>query len=227
MDSIRISDITMQSIRELHPRHAGKLVEIHNGIDIERVRRLAAEPTDVHLTSPSLLFIGRLDENKNPVRVVDVLSIVHKKWRIPVHAYFLGYGDLTDETRAHAEELDLASYVHFLGYRENPFPIIRQCDISILLSKAEGFPMCLLESQALGKPVVATVIGGSRILIQDPACGEVIETDEQAADAVQRLLQLDSERIWAACSQSIQRFSLDAYIAKIERMFDETMAGKA
>lgn len=221
---VGISDITMQSIRDLHPRHVAKLVEINNGIDIERVRRNAGEPADVHLEHPALLFIGRLEEGKDPVRVVNVLALVHQKHQIQAHAYFLGYGNLADAVQERAKACGLSDYVHLLGYHDNPFPIMKQCDVVTFFSKSEGFPMCLLESQALGKPIVSTVIGGSRILIRHPDCGEVIETDEAAAEAVVRLLKTDRSRIKAACEASIQRFALDKYIAKIEKLFDATMA---
>lgn len=218
-----ISDITKQSLIDMHPRHVEKLVEINNGIDIERVRHMAQASTNIELKHPSLLFLGRLDKNKNPVRVVDVLARVQESYGIPLQAYFVGMDYLDGAMQERAATLGLTDYVHCCGYQENPFPLVKQCDIGILLSKSEGFPMCLLEMQALGKPVVSTVIGGSRILIQNPYCGAVIETDEQAAEEIVRLLETDCKKIEDACAASIQRFALDKYIAKIETLFDETM----
>lgn len=220
---VGISDITMRSIRDLHPRHIGKLVEINNGIDIDRVLQMAEQSTPIQLEHPSVLAVGRLDKNKNPVRVVDILAIVHKNYRIPLHAYFLGYGNQTHVTKKRAEELGLTEYVHFLGYHDNPFPIIKQCDISILMSISEGFGMCFLESQVLGKPIVAPDVGAVRLLTPQPDCGAAIETNQEAAAAINRLLHADTQRIQDACKESAQRFALKSYIAKIEQLFDETM----
>ena len=220
---VAISDITAKSIRDLHPRHSSKLIEINNGIDIDQILQKAKHPTHIFLEHPSILAVGRLDKNKNPVRVIDILSIVHQKYHLPLHAYFLGYGDQTDATKAHAEELRMEGYVHFLGYHENPFPIIKQCDISTLMSKSEGFGMCFLESLVLGKPIVAPDVGAVRLLTHDQNCGAVIETNQEAAAVINRLLHTDSREIQASCKKSARRFSLDKYIAQIEKLFDETL----
>lgn len=220
---VTISDITMQSVCDLHPRHVGKLVEINNGIDIEQVRKKANEPVNIVLKHPAALFLGRLDANKNPVRAVDIVARVHEIYQIPLHLYLVGVDYLHGAVQARAGELEIEDYVHCLGYYENPFPVVKQCDISILMSKSEGFGMCLLESQVLGKPIVAPNVGVAKLLTSNPNCGATIGTDREAAAVIRRLLLHDTKKIHDACIESAQRFALDKYIEKIECLFDETM----
>ena len=117
----------------------------------------------------------------------------------------------------------LGENVHLLGYHNNPFPIIAQCDVSCMFSLAEGFPMALLESVALDKPFVSSVIGGARILANKQRCGRVVETDEEAADAILKLLHVEKNKIVQECRESIKRFELKEYMRQIENLFDEVL----
>ncbi len=219
---VSISDITTQSLLDLFPEHKERLRILYNGIDIEKVREKAEEPTEIQMRHPALLSVGRLDTNKNPLRFLDIFEKVYQK-RADAHLYYLGYGSLEEDVKKAAKEKGIRDHVHLLGYHENPFPVIAQCDISCMFSLAEGFPMALLESVALDKPFVSSVIGGARILANGQRCGRVTETDGEAADAILELLNADREQMVQECRTSIQRFALGEYIRQIEDLFDEVL----
>lgn len=219
---VTISDITTQSLLDLFPEHKDKLQLICNGIDIEKVRERAKEYTEIQMQHPALLSIGRLDANKNPLRMLDIFDKVYRK-NNKVHLYYLGYGTLEKDVVRIVKERGIEKRVHLLGYYDNPFPIIAQCDVSCMFSLSEGFPMALLESVALDKPFVSSVIGGSRILANGQRCGKTVETDEEATAAILELLYADKEKIVKECRESIKRFALDEYIRQIEELFDEVM----
>ena len=217
-----ISDNTERSVIDLFPDHADKVVKIYNGVDTDKVRRRSAEETAIRLEGPSLLFVGRLDENKNPARLVRVLKLVHERG-IRAHLYFMGKGDEDQKVLARTEEENLHGFVHLLGYQQNPFPVIRQCDVVCLLSRSEGFSVSLLEAVALDRPFIAPRIGGAVELSDHGSCGTIIETDEEAAEAICTLLKREKEEIAAACRKSIERFALSHYIGQIETLFDSVM----
>ncbi len=219
---VSISDITTQSLLDLFPNHKDKIEIICNGIDVEEVKKKAKEFTEIQLQHPALLSVGRLDENKNPLRLLDIFEKVYHENDM-VHLYYLGYGDLEEEVRKRAKEKGIEKNVHLLGYHDNPFPIIAQCDISCMFSHSEGFPMALLESVALDKPFVSSIIGGARILANEQRCGRTVEMDEEAAAAILELLHADRQQMTAECRESIKRFELDVYIRRIEKLFDEML----
>lgn len=220
---ISVSDHTAQSVIDVHPAHREKLITIYNGIDIEITRKKAMMPTDICLKSPSMLFVGRLEDNKNPLRLLDILERVHER-NSTMHLYFMGWGVQEEEVKEQIELRGLGDFAHLLGYQENPFPIIAQCDVVCLLSKAEGFPMCLLESVALDKPFIATDIGGAETLSNHQTCGKIIKTDQEAADAIIEFMEMDKMEIRNRCRESIVRFEFDKYIAQIEAVFDEVLS---
>lgn len=219
---VSISDITTQSLRELFPDHKGKIEIIYNGIDVEEIRKKAKEFTEIQLQHPAILSIGRLDARKNPLRLLDIFEKVYHE-NNTVHLYYLGYGVLEEEVKRKAKEKGIEMNVHLLGYHDNPFPIIAQCDISCMFSHSEGFPMALLESVALDKPFVSSIVGGARILANEQRCGKTVKTDEEAVSAILELLYADRQQIIKECRQSIERFELDRYIRQIEELFDKML----
>ena len=106
--------------------------------------------------------------------------------------------------------MGLINNVHLLGYQDNPFPIVNQADLICLLSRAEGFSMVLLEALALGKPIITTKTGAAETLINNTKCGRIINTDEDAVEAIQYFLNADRDEIKKQCNQSVQRFELKA-----------------
>lgn len=219
---VSISDITTQSLIDLFPEHRKKIQIIYNGIDIKAVRERAKESTEIEILHPALLSIGRLDHNKNPLRLLNIFEIIYRRNK-NIHLYYLGFGDMKTDIEKISEEKGLSNNVHLLGYHDNPFPIIVQCDVNCMFSLSEGFPMALLEGVALDKPFVSSVIGGARILSNNQRCGKVVETDDEAANAILELLYRDEYQIKMECRESIKRFELTRYINQIESLFDRVM----
>lgn len=222
---VAISDNTEQSIRDLFPAHSHKLVKIYNGVDVDRVRAKALEHAMITVKEPAIAFVGRLEARKAPARLVQVLKSVHERG-IFAHLYYIGEGDEREVIEQRAVQEKLTGYVHMAGYQANPLPILRQCRVTCLLSKTEGFSMCLLESVALGIPFVATRVGGAKELSNGGTCGRLVDTDEQAAEAIGRLLNTGKEEMENLCRLSVKRFELNHYIRQIEDLFDEVIDGR-
>lgn len=222
---ISISDITAYSIRTLFPEHTNKLIEIYNGINIEQVRKKASCFTEIRVKHPAVFWVGRLDDNKDPLRMLDIFLQISRKIS-SVHLYFLGKGELESQIRDRVELYGLCEQIHVLGYLENPFPVMKQADVCCMTSKSEGFPLSLLESTALGVPFVSTEIGGAKILSSEGRCGRVYKTDEEAVEAVCGMLGVSKVLLKEECEKSVSRFDLNTYIDKIESLFDEVLKKK-
>jgi glycosyltransferase involved in cell wall biosynthesis len=81
--------------------------------------------------------------------------------------------------------------VVFTGHRQDVSRLTAAVDVIALATHGEGVPLSLLEAMALGKPVVATGIGGVLDLIRDQETGLLHrhEDAEQLAAALLSLLQ--------------------------------------
>jgi len=219
---VAISDNTERSLFDLFPRHREKVVKIYNALDIENVRKKADQEANVTLKQPSIVFFGRLDANKNPERVLNVLLLIHRKNK-NVNLYFVGEGEQRALLEERIQKAGLEESVHLLGYQENPFPIVKDAAVVCQLSHSEGFQMCLLEVLSLGVPIVSTETGAARLLTNHGKCGTIVSADEEAADAVLELLDVDREKIREECRKSAARFALEPYMVRIEKLFDSVI----
>ena len=219
---VSISDMTSCSVRTLFPKHADKLVEIYNAVNIAKIRKKADCFTQIKVQHPAIIWVGRLDDNKNPLRAIDFFQEVVRKIG-SAHLYFLGKGALETKVKDRAEEYGLQEQIHVLGYMSNPFPVMKQADVCCMTSKSEGFPLSLLESVALGVPFVSTEVGGAGILSNGGRCGRIYKTNEEAAKGIMEILEKTKEALVRECESSIQRFDLDVYISRIEELFDEVL----
>ncbi len=89
----------------------------------------------------------------------------------------VGTGD--DEYERHlrtqVESLGLTNQVLFAGFQANPEIFISQFDIFVLPSVLEGLGIVLLEAMTLGKPIVATTVGGIPEIVQHEKTGLLVK----------------------------------------------------
>lgn len=71
-----------------------------------------------------------------------------------------GDGPLRSELQTRAREMQIADAVQFLGFRPDVADVVNALDVFVMPSIHEGLPMALLEAITLGKPIVASAVGG-------------------------------------------------------------------
>jgi glycosyltransferase involved in cell wall biosynthesis len=135
------------------------------------------------------LSVGRIDREKNPLALADVLAALRERdprWRLVV----CGEGPLSAPLESRLGELGLANAADLRGYVAHEDGLDREYrEASALLhvSWTEGLPQILYEAFAAGLPVVATDVGGIREAVGDAALlvgpGDVAA----AADALDRI----------------------------------------
>jgi glycosyltransferase involved in cell wall biosynthesis len=139
------------------------------------------------------------------------------------NAYLLlaGDGPLREEMETTAKETGLSEKVLFLGVIHDVRPLLAASDISIIASTAvETFSMAMLESLAMGVPMVMTDIGGAREAIYPGNTGVLVQAgDTQAlANGILELAKDTARR--EMMGTHARRFVCDAFTR--ERMIRET-----
>ncbi|PIS03303.1 MAG: hypothetical protein COT85_01075 [Chlamydiae bacterium CG10_big_fil_rev_8_21_14_0_10_42_34] len=118
------------------------------------------------------------------LKAADILrSTPHLKWVI------IGGGH-AERHKVLAKELKLEGIVYFTGHLDNPFPAIAALDLFTLLSTAhEGVSQAILQAAYLGKPLLATPIGGLSEVCIEGATGIIVDpfSPDQIAEAVLKL----------------------------------------
>jgi glycosyltransferase involved in cell wall biosynthesis len=83
--------------------------------------------------------------------------------------------DHLDECRALVREMGVAKWVRFLGFRRDVRPYVRDFDVAVVPSVyPDPLPRAVLESMAMGKPVVAFDVGGVAEMVVDGETGVLV-----------------------------------------------------
>ena len=157
-----------------HNQFEGKSSILYNVIDSDAVYKKAAEdPNDY---AYDIVYVGRLTPQKNPQRLIAVLSGVAQK-HPDLKAAVIGSGDLEAETKQAIAEHHAEAFIDMLGYSSNPYKAMKQVKILIMTSRWEGLPMCALEAMALGVPIVSTPTDGLKEIVEDDKTGYLSDED--------------------------------------------------
>lgn len=159
----------------LEPSIARKAQVIHNGIDPQRFLDKAPYPHP----RPYALAIGRLVHSKGFDMLLKAFAQAESVSR-GVDLIIAGEGEEQNALTLRAQQLGLASRVHFIG-RATPEKVIRLLNGSLFVvvpSRSESFGIAALEALAAGKPVLATNTGGLPELLAEFGEG-TLRTDQQ------------------------------------------------
>lgn len=126
----------------------------------------------------NILWIGRFEEEKNPIEAIRILEKVMKT--VPdVRMTMLGDGRLKENAIQEANNLPI---VEILGY-QNPVTYLGTADVVLCTSWHESFGVSIVEALAAGVPVVAPDVGVAR------EAGAIIATQAELAETVVEVLQ--------------------------------------
>jgi glycosyltransferase involved in cell wall biosynthesis len=166
---------------------AARIAEIPNGVSTAGV----APKTDYSLHHPvRLVFVGRL----HPQKGLEVLLKALRRLRddgSEVGVTLVGDGPQKMQLKNLASELGIRPHVKFAGESSDVQDYLRDADVFVLPSKAEGISNALLEAMAQGLPVVVSDIPGNAEVVDDEKTGIVFHRDDVSSLAarLQSLLQ--------------------------------------
>ena len=169
-----------------------------------------------------ILSVGRLDPEKNPLLLIDVITALHARdprWRLDV----VGDGPLADDVAARAHRAGIADQVELHGHVTNGsqlHSLYRQAHALLHVSYTEGLPQVLFEAAAAGLPIVATDVGGVRGALRGGDAGLLIPP----ADCEAAVRELERVRDDAPLRAALTRNALEiAREGTIERSHDKIL----
>jgi len=164
---------------------------LYNVIDYHKL--ILESEKDLEKYKYDVVYLGRLSYQKNPERMINVLTkVIDKKRNLRVAV--IGTGDLSDNIKQLVLNNGIQENVSFLGFQNNPFKILKNAQLMVMTSRYEGTPMCALEAMALGVPIVSTPTDGLADIIQDGITGYLSEDDETLAERILNIITSDKER---------------------------------
>ena len=170
-----------------------KVELVYNPIDLKLIEKKAEnveKKYENYLKQDYFLQVSRLTQQKQPEHLVDIYYKL-KQAGIKEKLYFIGDGEKKEIIKQKIKEYNLENDIILLGQIENPYPFFKNAKLFVHTAKYEGLPTVLLESLALGTPVVSydCPTGPRDILGENSEYGELISLNDKDM-FVEKVLEL-------------------------------------
>jgi glycosyltransferase involved in cell wall biosynthesis len=187
--------------------------------------------TQLGLSDATMLIgtAGRFTEQKDPATFLKAAAKTLERG-VRAHFAWVGYGELQRPSERLARELGIEEYVSFLAYCEDLRPFLDAVDIFSLTSRFESFGYVTCEAMAMGKPVVATNVSGSKELVIPGVTGYLVNASDATAFAnvySELAAKPDLRRRMGEAGRARARkhYDLPQTIAGLEQLYRELWLG--
>ena len=231
---IMVSDKVGRIIMGPEGIDSGKINTIYNGVDLNKfsvskngqaivVRKELGIPADDFVIGTTAMF--------RPEKGYDIF--LEGIWRLGndfqnLKVLLIGDGPLYDKITGYCSELGLEHKVIFLGSSQEVAKYLEAMDVFCLISKHEGFSNAILEAMAMGKPIIASDVGGNAEAVVHDETGLIIPPNDSQrfAEAVIKMYKNPAMRMIMgkkARMRSEKAFSLDQMVKNHENFYKKIM----
>ncbi len=168
-----------------------RITHVGNGVDLERfnpdrfvgMRDDIRKKLGVSEDQAVVCIVGRLVREKGYVELIQAIEQVVKEapevlTLVVGGALESDYDDASSEIMNLVEQKGLGDHFRFLSFRADVEELLFASDLFVLPSHREGMPVSVLEAMAMGLPVVATNIRGSREAVRHGESGLLVEVGD-------------------------------------------------
>lgn len=207
---IVITTPTETGAKLIRPKLDVKVIAITCGINLNDFNPFG-NPENIRLKyniplKPVLLFVGRLDPEKNIEEILRALAFVSKK--IDFCFVIVGKGLRKKALEQLTEELGITNHVIFTGFvPEEDLPFLYKLSrCFIIASIAELLSLATLQAMASGLPIIAANAGALPELVHDKINGYLFNTNDKEALARCIIDILTRDDIYAKmCKKSLEK----------------------
>jgi len=166
--------------------------------------------------------VTRLHDSKGNSYLVDAAAEVVRE-RPAARFFLVGEGPLLGDLQAQAASLGLGDRFVFAGFRRDVARTLSAFDLSVFPSLWEGTPITAFEALAMGKAIVSTDADGLLDILTPERDALIVPRRDAAALAARIVWAMDRpderRRLGAAASEAGRRYDIDAFVRKMERLY--------
>lgn len=142
----------------------------------------------------TFLFIGRLIKDKGICEFIEAAEIVKKKSDKKIEFNVLGSYDNNNPNKIeynYFKSFIDKKIINYLGFSSNPISVIARSTCVVLPSYREGLSRSLLESMALGKPILTSNVPGCNDLVIENSNGFLCKVKNKV-DLAEKMLTISN-----------------------------------
>ena len=228
-----VSDAVAESISG-YPGPNARMVQ--NGVSVsvtEAERSAVREELGISPQTPLVVHVGNIRPHKGHLNLIAAtreLIATLPNVRIVSIGGEKSDGDLA-RVRDEAAGAGVAENLLFLGRRSDALAFIAAADVFANPSDFEGLPVAILESMALGTPVVATAVGGVPAVIKEHETGVLVQPKDPAglAKGIAQMIQdrATADRLTAAAQTLVrEEYSLESMVRTMEEIYTTVLGAR-
>lgn len=193
----------LQSVKNKYGIEVSKIKVIPNGVENKFYNKSQRKLPK----KPRLLFVGRLEKQKNLPQFFNSLQGISEKYTTTI----VGDGTLKSDLKTLAKNLKLKN-ITFTGRADGKklLNYYKKSDMFVLPSEREGMPLVLLEAMAMGLPIVATNVTGNRDVVLNNKNGLLAPLGDVKAFRSALLQSIANKRSYQEMSKT-SRFMAEQY----------------
>lgn len=222
-----VSKVVREQFINKYSFDPSKVIVKYNSIDKEEIIKKSREKCqDFKKDKTSFLLgsVGRLNKQKSYDRLLRIVKrLIDENYNIKL--IIIGEGTKKQELENYIHKNHLEERITLLGFRSNPYQYIKNIDLFVCSSIAEGFSTVISEAIILDIPIVTTNCSGMKEMLgDDNEYGIVTKNDEEALyQGIKRLL--DDQKLYHYYKQKIKQrksmFDLQNIVSKVEELLGE------
>lgn len=197
------------------------------GIDTKKFSKSLAKNKNIRKEiglSPEdfvLISVGQLSKRKNHSIVLKALSKIKND---KLKYVLIGFGELQEELKKMASELNIANRVIFLGYRADINELLHAADCFIFPSLQEGLPVSLMEAMATGLPILCSEIRGNTDLTSSKNGIYFDPSDESSVvKAINLLMFSDLEKLSEGSLKAVKQYDREIIEKKMKTIYKDML----
>lgn len=199
-----------------------EIIDLTNGIDMERITRMARSAQPM-ADAETILWVNRIVPIKRAEDAVQAFAVARR--RRPMKLLVFGEGPEWSRLRTFADATGFGADISMPGFSENPYADMAACGAFALTSEVEGLPTTLIEALALGTFCVSTDCPhGPGEILNDPRLGHLVPVGniEKLAEAM--LMALDQRQAESQGKREFrmrnarERFGMEMALDRYDRL---------
>jgi len=231
---VAVSNAVRENLESFLGINRNNIAVIYNGTDISPSSRSARDAVrlrfQIQETDRVVSVIGTLTKAKGHRYLIKAIPAVVNVFP-NLKVLFVGDGELSDTLKAETRDSGMEATIRFCGSQEDVASFIDISDFTIMPSLWEGLPGGAIESINLGKPVVATAVGGLPEVIEDGVNGLLVPPGNPEAlvkAIIQMLSSPDKVQEMGRNGRDIcgQKFTLSSMLCQYEKYYEEVVQSK-
>lgn len=169
---ICVSNIVKKSFVKLFNQIDPKKVSVkHNIIDSNEILQKSLIPNRLINNKFTICSVGRLNKQKNYLRLAKCAYRLYHNLNLDFNVWIIGEGTGRKKLEQYIKNHKMEGYFHLLGFRSNPYSIVKKANLFVCSSNAEGYSTSVVEALILGLPVVTTDCAGMKEIFGTSQCG--------------------------------------------------------